>query len=243
MSCSKSRAGFPHFPNSAESNCSFEATVQTDRTRATPEFYPIPSDEGVVTVFDNSDDLCPRFGRPSVEIVAGTCDAALCIDQDGWSRQIVVGDASIEAGGLVELADNNPMVCADIVGVPGPVATLALIALALTIVGTYGLSSYSVTERQREIGIRLALGAEPAWIIRMILRDGLGYALAGLAIGLPLAFLAARAVSSRLSGAGPADAFLFFVVAAVLLVTISAACWLPARRAAGVSPSEPLRAD
>ena len=125
----------------------------------------------------------------------------------------------------------------------GLAATLALIALALTIVGTYGLSSYSVTERQREIGIRLALGAEPAWIIRMILRDGLGYALAGLAIGLPLAFLAARAVSSRLSGAGPADAFLFFVVAAVLLVTISAACWLPARRAAGVSPSEPLRAD
>lgn len=70
MSCSKSRAGFPHFPDSAESNCSFEATVQTDRTRATPEPYPIPSDEGVVTVFDNSDDLCPRFGRPSVEIVA-----------------------------------------------------------------------------------------------------------------------------------------------------------------------------
>lgn len=75
MSCSKSRAGFPHFPDSADSNCSFEATVQTDRTRATPEFYPIPGDEGVVTVFDHSDDLCPRFGRPSVEIVAALREA------------------------------------------------------------------------------------------------------------------------------------------------------------------------
>ena len=125
----------------------------------------------------------------------------------------------------------------------GLAATLALIALALTIVGTYGLSSYSVTERQREIGIRLALGAEPGGIIRMILGDGLGYALAGLAIGLPLAFLAARAVSSRLSGAGPADPFLLLMVATALLVTISAACWLPARRAARLSPSEPLRAE
>lgn len=125
----------------------------------------------------------------------------------------------------------------------GLAATLALIALALTIVGTYGLSSYSVTERQREIGIRLALGAEPGWIIRMILRDGLGYALAGLAIGLPLAFLASAAVSSRLTAAGSADPLLLLIVAAALLVTISAACWLPARRAAGVSPSEPLRAE
>jgi putative ABC transport system permease protein len=122
-------------------------------------------------------------------------------------------------------------------------ATLALIALALTVVGTYGLSSYSVTERHREIGIRLALGAEPGGVIRMILRDGLGYALAGLAIGLPLAFLAARACSSRLGGAGLADPFLVLMVATALLVTILAACWLPARRAARVSPSEPLRAE
>lgn len=124
----------------------------------------------------------------------------------------------------------------------GLATALALIGLALTIVGTYGLSSYSVAERQREIGIRLALGAEPKRVIRMVLREGLGYALAGLSIGLPLAFLAARAVSSRLIGAGPADPLLLFTVAAALLLTIAAACWLPARRAARVSPSEPLRA-
>src|SRR6185503_18707858 len=65
MSCSRSRApGFPHATAPSEVNCSFEATVQSDRTRATPEFYPIPSSEGVVTTFDGGDDLCPRFGRP-----------------------------------------------------------------------------------------------------------------------------------------------------------------------------------
>jgi N-acetyl-gamma-glutamylphosphate reductase len=68
-------------------------------------------------------------GHPGVEVVDGFCDCALCFDQDGWERRLVVGDPSVEAGGLVELADNNPMVCADVVTVPGPVATLALIAL------------------------------------------------------------------------------------------------------------------
>jgi len=76
MSCSQSRApGFPHTAASNESNCSFEATVQDDRTRATPELYPISSSEGVVTVFDAGDDLCPRFGRPSVEIIAALREA------------------------------------------------------------------------------------------------------------------------------------------------------------------------
>jgi hypothetical protein len=66
MSCS--RRAFP--AAAGDANCSFETTVQTDRTRATPDPYPIPSDEGIVTVFDHSDDVCPRFGRPSVQIVA-----------------------------------------------------------------------------------------------------------------------------------------------------------------------------
>lgn len=68
-------------------------------------------------------------GHPEVELVSGACSGALCLSQDGWERRLVVGDPAIEAGGLVELADNNPMVCADVVGVPGPVATLALVSL------------------------------------------------------------------------------------------------------------------
>jgi hypothetical protein len=69
MPCSKSRAS--GFPKADDANCSFEAVVHTtDRTLAEPGPYPVPGDEGVVTVFDNGDDLCPRFGRPSVEIVA-----------------------------------------------------------------------------------------------------------------------------------------------------------------------------
>lgn len=70
MSCARSRApGLPHAA-AGDSNCSFETTVQTDRTRAAPDPYPIPSAESIVTVFDQGDDVCPRFGRPSVQIVA-----------------------------------------------------------------------------------------------------------------------------------------------------------------------------
>lgn len=79
-----------------------------------------PSDEALLRLLGS---------HSGVELVSGSCASALCLSQDGWERRLVVGDPSIEAGGLVELADNNPMVCADVVGVPGPVATLALIAL------------------------------------------------------------------------------------------------------------------
>ena len=72
MACSRSGLRL----TAADSNCSFEATVQTtDRTRAQPEPYPLPNDEGVVTVFDHSDDLCPRFGRPSGQIIADLREA------------------------------------------------------------------------------------------------------------------------------------------------------------------------
>jgi len=73
MSCS--RRALP--AAAGDSNCSFETTVQADRTRATPDPYPIPSDEGVVSVFDHADDVCPRFGRPSVQIVAELREAHL----------------------------------------------------------------------------------------------------------------------------------------------------------------------
>lgn len=125
----------------------------------------------------------------------------------------------------------------------GLAATLAAMALMLTVVGTYGLSSYAVAQRQREIGIRLALGARPGGVIRMILGEGVRSAAMGLALGLPLAIVAARTVSAKLTGAAPADPLLVIIVAIALVITIAAACWIPARRASRVSPSEPLRSE
>jgi hypothetical protein len=70
MPCSRSRSAGGGFPMSADSNCSFEVTIHADRTLAAPDPYPTPSSEGIVTAFDHDDDICPRFGLPSVRIIS-----------------------------------------------------------------------------------------------------------------------------------------------------------------------------
>ena len=123
----------------------------------------------------------------------------------------------------------------------GLAGTLAGLALVLTIVGTYGLLSYSVAQRQREIGIRLALGAQPGGVVRLFLSEGLRLAACGLLLGVPLALIAGRLVTRNLPGTSQVDLFLLVAGALTLVATIAAASWIPARRAARVSPAEPLR--
>ena len=123
----------------------------------------------------------------------------------------------------------------------GLAGTLAGLALLLTIVGTYGLLSYSVAQRQREIGIRLALGAQPAAVVLMFLREGLRLATQGLFLGIPLALIGGGVVVRNLSATALVDPVLLAVGVLALVVTITAASWLPARRAARVSPAAPLR--
>ena len=121
--------------------------------------------------------------------------------------------------------------------------TLALLALLLTIVGVYGLFSFAVAQRRREIGIRLALGDSPSGIVRLVLGQGLRLALAGLAIGYPLAFVMRRLLAARLVGIAPAEWSTLLSAALTVMLAITLACWLPARRASRVSPSEPLRSE
>jgi predicted permease len=122
-------------------------------------------------------------------------------------------------------------------------AIFAGVALLLTAVGIYGVLAYSVAQRRREIGVRMALGARPEQILRQFL--GLGVTL--LAIGLPLglvgAFLVGRAMAGLLFGTGPANPLVLCGTAVVLAAIAILACLLPARHAAGVSPAEALRGD
>jgi putative ABC transport system permease protein len=116
-------------------------------------------------------------------------------------------------------------------------------ALLLAVLGIYGVISYSVGRRTREVGIRLALGAAPADVRRMVLSEGLGLVGAGLALGLAGAFLATRSLSSLLFEVSPLDASSYGGVAALLLLAGLAASWLPARRATRVDPVSALRAE
>jgi putative ABC transport system permease protein len=116
-----------------------------------------------------------------------------------------------------------------------------LIALGLAVVGLYGVKSYLVSRRTREIGIRVALGARPADVLGMVLKEGAVVAGVGVAIGLPLAALLGMALSSLLYEVKPLDPVVFTTAPAVLAAAAMVATWLPARRATRVTPLTALR--
>jgi putative ABC transport system permease protein len=122
-------------------------------------------------------------------------------------------------------------------------AIAALGALMLGIIGIYGVTSYIVSQRTSEIGVRLALGAEPGGITAQIVKQGGLVALAGIAVGLIGAFAGSRLIASILYGVSPRDPVVFGVMAITLLVVALLACWIPARRAAQLSPTIALRAE
>ena len=120
-------------------------------------------------------------------------------------------------------------------------ASLGLIAMLLACVGLYGLKSYVVAERTREIGLRMALGASPGRVIRLVLGDGLVLTGVGLAIGIPLALLVSSAFGAVFVEIGSADGSLIAVAVAILSVAATFAAAVPARRASRVPPLSALR--
>jgi putative ABC transport system permease protein len=122
-------------------------------------------------------------------------------------------------------------------------ALFASLALVLAAVGIYGVMTYAVGRRSREIGIRLALGARAGEIHRLVLREGLAVAGLGIAIGLLASAALTRAVSKLLFEVSATDAATFIAVPALLLAIAALACFVPARRAAQVDPSVTMRAD
>jgi ABC-type antimicrobial peptide transport system permease subunit len=120
-------------------------------------------------------------------------------------------------------------------------AGFGVLALALACVGIYGIMAYSVANRRNEIGIRLALGALPAQVRGMILRESTWLAVGGIVVGMAAALALTRLVKVMLYGIGPYDPLTLAAGVLVLLAVALAASWIPARRAAGVQPMDALR--
>lgn len=127
--------------------------------------------------------------------------------------------------------------------VMGLVGSFALLALFLAALGIYGVIAYSVAQRTAEIGVRMALGASPLTVVRLILREGLRLTALGLAIGLGASFALSRLLSSQLYEVSASDPVIYGAVALFLALIAAFACALPAWRAAHIDPLVALRSE
>jgi putative ABC transport system permease protein len=127
------------------------------------------------------------------------------------------------------------------------IATLTMLfgalGLVLAAVGLYGVMAYTVEQRTHEIGLRMALGADRARVVRMVLRDAFFQIGIGLALGIPLTFVAGRFMSNQLFGVSPWDPKTLVVTTLLLCASALLASWLPASRAASVDPMVALRTE
>jgi putative ABC transport system permease protein len=123
----------------------------------------------------------------------------------------------------------------------GLLALFGGLALLLAVIGVYGVLSYSVNQQTREIGIRMAMGAQTGRVLRLVVGQGLRLAFAGLALGLLVAFLSMRLLASLLFGVSAHDPITFAGVSLILTIAAVLACYIPARRATKVDPIIALR--
>ena len=119
----------------------------------------------------------------------------------------------------------------------------AVVALCLATIGLYGIVSYAVARRSREVGLRMSLGAEPGRVVWEVVREGMTLALVGAAVGLALAVAGAQMLRSLLFGVAALDPITFGAVPAVLLAVALVASYLPARRASRIDPVRALKAE
>jgi putative ABC transport system permease protein len=122
-------------------------------------------------------------------------------------------------------------------------ATFAMLAVLLAVIGVYGVMSYAVARRTQEMGVRIAVGARPTQVVRLVLGRGLRTIGLGILIGLAGSFAATRLIRTQLFGVAPTDPLTFAWAPIALAVVATIACYLPARRASRVDPVVALRAE
>jgi ABC-type antimicrobial peptide transport system permease subunit len=122
-------------------------------------------------------------------------------------------------------------------------SVFAALALVLACTGVWAVVAFAVARRTRELGLRVALGADPAEVVRLVVRSGVGLAAVGLILGSGAAWMSSRLLASVLFGVEPTDPAAFVSAGAVLFTVAVLAAWLPARRATRVDPMEALRSE
>jgi hypothetical protein len=168
-------------------------------------------------------------------------DASSLADQSvklarGMDRRLLMASAQPYTV-IIDRARQSAVLVAAVAGI------LSVLALMLACLGIYGVAAYSVSQRTREIGVRMALGAKPLSIVQMVLGENLKVVLIGAVAGIAAAVALGHLLTSLLLGVKPADPIALLATIGILLATAGAAAWLPARRAASVDPAITLRHD
>jgi ABC-type antimicrobial peptide transport system permease subunit len=158
-------------------------------------------------------------------------------------REISALDPNVPISEDVPLTQQVNAVYKSVMLTSGVLASSAVIAFFLSMIGLYGMLAFAVSQRTREIGVRIALGAQTADVLRLVVGQGLRLAFAGMAIGLLAAFAATRVMKSLLYGVSATDPLTFILIALLLIFVALLACWIPARRATKVDPIVALRCD
>src|SRR5262249_19287659 len=155
----------------------------------------------------------------------------LAVDKE----QPVTGVQTLEQ--VIAAAKSQPRFTTQLVG------GFALVALLLAAFGIYGVMAYAVSQRTREVGVRMAMGAQTADVLRLMIAQGMKLALLGVGVGLAGAFALTRLMKTMLFGVSATDPVTFSMIALSLATIALVACWIPARRATKVDPMIALRAE
>jgi putative ABC transport system permease protein len=221
------------------------------RVKATPESG---MREIVGVVGDVREDALPQTPRPqlyvpafqrNIPIFAGYFVVRTTIDPQNLAAPIRGEIRAVDKAQPISAIQTMDEILSDAVASPRfrteLLGLFSLLALVLTAVGLYGVMAYSVAQRTHEVGIRLAVGAEPRQVLKMILRDGMFLVSVGIVIGLAGAFALTRVVTSMLFNVKATDPTTFVGVTALLCIVAFLACYIPARRAMRVDPMVALR--
>jgi putative ABC transport system permease protein len=174
-------------------------------------------------------------------IVRSTGDPAAIVA--ATRRELLALDKNVPLARIKTMAERAAEVTSRARFIALLLGVFAGLALLLAAIGVYGVMAYSVSAREREMGIRIALGAQPGAVLRLVLRDGLALTGAGLALGVLASLASLRVLQSQLYDVNATDPLTFIVISLLLIAVALAACWMPARRATKVDPMVALRCE